>query len=142
MAALAGAIEGRRRALQFLLTAWVLLPDHWHAIVFPRSPLNISQAMAAVKVSSTHLISGRHGERGLVWQGRFFDRALRTVKEYHEAVEYIHANPVKAGLATRAEDWPWSSAREYSGTLREKSTRHPVLPIDRVLLPSDERARI
>ncbi len=32
-----------------------------------------------------------------MWQGRFFDRAVRTVKEYHEKVEYIHLNPVKPG---------------------------------------------
>ncbi len=54
-------------------------------------------------------------ERGVLWQGRFFDpaplplnifgagrrRALRTVKEYNEKVEYIHLNPVKAGLVKR-----------------------------------------
>ena len=59
LAVLADAIQGRRTALQFLLTAWAFLPDHWHAIIFPRSPLTISQAMAAVKVSWTLLISGR-----------------------------------------------------------------------------------
>jgi len=32
----------------------------------------------------------------------FFYRALRTVKEYNEKVEYIHLNPVKAGLVSRA----------------------------------------
>ncbi|HUZ47594.1 MAG TPA: hypothetical protein VMW54_13235 [Terriglobia bacterium] len=47
-----------------------------------------------------------------------------------------------AGLSKRTEDWPWSSAREYSGSVHEKATRHPVLPIDRVLLPSDEQTRI
>jgi len=46
------------------------------------------------------------------------------------------------GLVRRAEEWFWSSAREYSGSLQQDSTRHPFLPIDRVLLPSDERKRI
>ena len=41
-------------------------------------------------------------EGGVLWQGRFFDRALRTVKEYHEKVEYIHLNPVKRGLVHRS----------------------------------------
>ena len=64
------------------------------------------------------------------------------MKEYGEMVAYLHHNPVKAGLVRRAEDWPWSSAREFTGTLGENATRHPLLPIDRVLLPSDERTRI
>jgi hypothetical protein len=71
-----------------------------------------------------------------------FDRALRTVKEHHEKVDYIHQNPVRAGLVERAEDWPWSSVREYSGTLRAPASVHPILRIDRILLPADERARI
>ena len=139
---LARAMRERRERHRFLVTAWVFLPDHWHAIFFPSSPLTISRVMEAIKVSSTLLISGRRAERGLVWQGRFFDRALRTVKEYHEAVDYLHTNPVRAGLAKQAEDWPWSSVREYTGLVQEKATRHPLLPIDRVVLPADEWTRI
>ena len=127
---------------RFPLTAWVLLPDHWHAIFFPRFPLTLSRVLEAIKVGSTLRINGQRKEHGLLWQRRFFDRALRSVKEYGETVTYIHHNPVKAGLVRRAEDWPWSSAREYTGTFAEDATRHPVLPIDRVLLPSDERTRI
>ena len=87
-------------------------------------------------------INRRRAASGEVWQPRFFDRALRTVKEYNEKIEYLHLNPVRAGLVQRAQEWPWSSVREYSGSLQEEATRHPILPIDRVLLPSDERKRI
>jgi putative transposase len=141
-ACLARVIDERRKKYAFLLTAWVLLPDHWHAIVSPRHPITISRVMEAIKVSSTLRINRARGEAGLVWQGRFFDRALRTVKEYHDMVEYIHQNPPKAGLVSRAEDWTWSSVHEYSGTLRAAASTHPVLQIDRVLLPADSQARI
>ena len=98
--------------------------------------------MKSFKNGSTIQINRQRGERGELWQARFFDRALRTVKEYNEKIEYIHLNPVKAGLVQQPEEWPWSSVREYSGSLQEEATRHPILPIDRVLLPSDERTRI
>jgi len=78
----------------------------------------------------------------LLWQGRFFDRALRTVKEYDEKVESLHQNPVQAGLASRAEDWRWSSVYDYMSSLMA-STRSPgILSIGRVLLPADKRTRI
>jgi hypothetical protein len=111
-------------------------------VIGVRYPKTISVVMESIKVSSTRQMNSRRKQAGKLWQGRFFDRALRTVKEYNRAVEYIHLNPVKAGLVQRPEDWPWSSAREYSGSLEEDATRHPWLPIDRVLLPSDERTRI
>jgi hypothetical protein len=38
---LAGSIESRRTQHRFLLTAWVFLPDHWHAIVMPPYPSTI-----------------------------------------------------------------------------------------------------
>jgi hypothetical protein len=93
-------------------------------------------------VGSTHRINAGRRESGLLWQPRFFDRALRTVKEYYERVEYIHLNPVRAGLVKRAEDWPWSSARDYTGSVSAAVAPHRVLAIDRILLPADERTRI
>ena len=63
--------------------------------------------------SSMSAVNRLRGEEGELWQPRFpsaglrvcFDRALCTVKEYNEKVEYIHLNPVKAGLVSRPEDW-------------------------------------
>ncbi|MGD0126856.1 MAG: hypothetical protein ABSF46_15955 [Terriglobia bacterium] len=77
-----------------------------------------------------------------MWQPRFFDRALRTVKEYNEKVEYIHLNPVKAGLVSRPEDWRWSSHNEYAGMSAEEQKKRCGLIVDRVRIPSDPRARI
>ncbi|TAM81799.1 MAG: transposase [Acidobacteria bacterium] len=139
---LARVISARRIEHEFLLTAWVFLPDHWHAVIGVRYPKTISVVMESIKVSSTRQMNSRRKQAGRLWQGRFFDRALRTVREYNRAVEYIHLNPVKAALVQRVEDWPWSSAREYSGSIQDETTRHPLLPIDRVLLPSDQRTRI
>lgn len=141
-ACLARVTGERREAHHFLLTAWVILPDHWHAIIGPRFPLTISTVMESIKVSSTRLINRARGERGVFWQGRFFDRALRTVKEYNEKVEYIHLNPVKAGLVARPENWPWSSVHDYTGSVNAPAGPGSPIPVDRVLLPGDERKRI
>ena len=139
---LARVIGERRQKYDFLLPAWVFLAEHWHAIFFPQFPLSISTVLEAIKVGSTHRINAGRRERGLLWQPRFFDRAVRTVKEYYEKVEYIHLNPVRAGLVERAEDWPWSSVRDYTGWLSGTVSAHPILPIDRIPLPADERTRL
>ncbi len=142
LSVLAEAIRGRREAQRFLLSAWVLLPDHWHAIIFPRHALTISRVMESVKVSATRLINRDRGERGVLLQGRFFDRALRTVKEYNEKVEYIHLNSVTAGIVKRPEDWKWSSVHDYTGTVKAPSGTGSPFPVDRILLPAEEKTRI
>ena len=93
-------------------------------------------------MASTRRINTRQDVSGRLWQGRFFDRALRTVKEYHETVEYIHRNPVRRGLAKRAEDWRWSSVHEYGRPDSVPPFGWPPLRIDRVRIPADPKARI
>jgi len=44
------------------------------------------------------------------WHREYWDRFIRDDRHFQETVEYIHLNPVKAGLVARAEDWAWSSA--------------------------------
>jgi len=142
---LANALARMRRKHGLLLTAWVFLPDpsaDGHAIIYPPHPLTVSRVFQAVKVSSTTAINVRRGERGELWQGRFFDRALRTVREYNEKVEYIHLNPVRRGLVERAEQWRWSSVHEYAGVSGEEQERRCGLRIDRVRLPADENTPI
>jgi len=141
-ARLARVIHERRQKHGFLLTAWVFLPDHWHAILFPRFPASISRVMESIKVGSTLHINADRKASGLLWQPRFFDRALRSVKEYHAKVAYLHLNPVRAGLVQRAEDWPWSSVHDYTGSLKAAVSANRMLAIDRVLLPADERSQI
>ncbi|HEV2379951.1 MAG TPA: transposase [Terriglobia bacterium] len=139
---LARVISWRRKVHGFLLTAWVLLPDHWHAIIYPQHPLTISEAMEAIKVSATRRINRGRQTLGPLFQSRFFDRALRTVKEYGETVEYIHWNPVRRGYVSRPEAWKWSSAKEYAGVDAAEQLPAGGLTIDRVRLPAEARTPI
>jgi REP element-mobilizing transposase RayT len=135
-------VRERRGEHHFLFTAWLFLPGYWHAILFPRFPVCISRVMESIKVGSTPRLNASRGESGLLWEPRFFDRALRSVKEYHEKVEYMHLNPVRAGLVRRAEDRRWLSVHDYIGGLSIAVSANDILATDRVLLPTDEGARI
>jgi hypothetical protein len=113
----------------------------WSAIA-PACPLTISTALKSVKTSSMIGINVRRGEAGELGQERFFDRALRTVREDHEKVEYLHLNPVRRGFVKNPEDWKRSSLREYAGVSGENPERFCGLRSDRVPLPFDVRTRI
>jgi hypothetical protein len=89
-----------------------------------------------------HAVNQCRGAEGELWQPRFFDRALRAVKEYSEKVECIHLNPVRAGLVSRPEDWRWSSYNEYAGMSADEQTGRCGLIVDRVRMPSDPRTNL
>ncbi len=135
-APLADAFEASQKQVGFLLTAWVFLPDHWHAILCRRPPIRISDAMQMIKQRSTHAIGAARSGTSRLWQPRFHDHGLRTVREYMDAVTYIHLNPVRRGLVRRPEEWKWSSVHDYSpGGISP-------LPVDRANLPLDQDASL
>jgi hypothetical protein len=67
---------------------------------------------AVVKLVIAALLSGaRLGRIGEpFWQKESYDHWVRSETEWNRIASYIEENPVKAGLAARAEDYPWSSA--------------------------------
>jgi putative transposase len=137
-ALLARAFNRARALHPFHLTAWVFLSDPaaaGHCICAPVYPITISVAVKSVKQSSMSAVNERRGAEGELWQPRFFDRALRTVREYNEKVEYIHLNPVRAGLVSRPEDWRWSSYNEYAGMGADEQNECYGLIVDRVRMP-------
>lgn len=48
------------------------------------------------------------------WQTRFYDFNVWSYAKKIEKLKYMHRNPVKRGLVSRPEDWPWSSFRHYA----------------------------
>jgi hypothetical protein len=105
-------------------------------------PVTLSRVMESIKVGATMRINAGRGEQGLLWQPRFFDRALRSVKEYSEKVGYIHLDPARASLVKPAEEWQCSSEHDSTGGLRATSRPNRTLASDRVVLLADERGRI
>ncbi len=48
------------------------------------------------------------------WQARYHDFNVFTERKFVEKLRYLHRNPVKRGQVAKAEDWPWSSFRNYA----------------------------
>ncbi|MGA2073717.1 MAG: hypothetical protein ABSH52_09450 [Terriglobia bacterium] len=107
---------------------------HWHAIFYPRSPLTISRVMEATKDGATKRINRSRGEVGRLLEARFFDRALRTVHEYNEKVQYIHLNPVRARPARHPEAVARTTASVVRGFFNRRTADRknggPRYPLD------------
>jgi REP element-mobilizing transposase RayT len=96
----------------YTLMAWVIMPNHVHAILTPFAAEPLWSIIQTWKSVSAHRIQRRRGCHGTLWQRSYFDRMIRSPKHLAQAVLYIEHNPVKAGLALAPHDWPWSSAHE------------------------------
>ncbi len=122
---LAKAIRDSRRKLHFLFLGYVLMSDHWHALIWPAFPLTISRVVQDVKWISARSLNQERHSSGLVWQHQFWDRFLRHAQEFRERLDYMHLNPVRKGFVRRPQDWPWSSYNNF-GLDKEKIKLCPM----------------
>jgi putative transposase len=91
---------------KYLLHEFVVMPDHVHALITPASQISLERAVQFIKGG----FSFRFKSRFPVWQAGFSNHRVRDFVEYQNHREYIWLNPVRAGLAERAEAYRYSSA--------------------------------
>ena len=104
------ALEASRRRLKFLLCGYVLMLDHWHALVWPQYPLLISEVLHDVKKVSAGKFHARRGSRNAFWQHQFWDRFVRDEKEFTLAQPLLAVRaPDIPGLGIPSYDW-WNEA--------------------------------
>jgi REP-associated tyrosine transposase len=135
--------------LEFRLLGYVLMPEHFHLLIWPQEKANPSRIVASLKqrtartilqvlkqeaqsnwfqsmLEAVRLPASVHDEATFrVWQRRFYDFNVWSDKKRLEKLDYMHDNPVHRRLVDSPADWPWSSWRHYN--LGDSS----VLSIDR-----------
>ncbi len=96
----------------FELYGYCLMSNHFHLLVRPRGA-PISRIMQSLLVSHTQRYHKNHRSGGHVWQGRFKSPVIQNDEHLLTVLRYIEANPLRARLVARAEDYPWSSYRAH-----------------------------
>lgn len=96
---------------RYKLHAWVLMPNHVHVLLTPKKNVLLSQIVHSWKSYTAKKAQTILGSHSTFWQQEYFDRMIRNEKHYYASVEYIHNNPVKAGLCKASGEWKFGSAR-------------------------------
>ena len=105
----------RRTAIEerFALLAYCFMPDHAHLLIEARA----ADASALRFIRNAKQYSGYYYQRAFaarLWQRYGFERVLRDDEESFAVARYILENPVRAGLATKVEDYPFVGSDMYS----------------------------
>src|ERR1017187_3647682 len=105
---------GNGAAGDYLLHAWVVMPNHVHLLITPQ--VEVPALLRRLKG-----VSAREGNQLLrqtgqpFWQDESYDRLVSSASEFQRVENYILQNPVRAGLARSAEEYPWSSISRPGG---------------------------
>lgn len=96
---------------RYRVLAWCVMPNHVHVIVEQMQGWPLASVTHSWKSFTANRINRLLGRKGALWLREYFDRFMRDDDHLNGTIQYVEANPVKAGLVARAEDWRWSSAR-------------------------------
>lgn len=122
------AIDEARASCGFLLFAYVIMPDHVHLLTdAPRKPSVVLQYIKGIighrviEYLKTHNfksslrklqhVEWKRKHQFSLWQHDSDVFSVTSESKFMEKVNYIHLNPVRAGLVERVEEYRWSSAR-------------------------------
>jgi len=106
VSALRFAVEHNR----IYLRAFVVMPDHWHALLALREPWTLAKFMHHFMSYVAQKTGRFFNTRDAAWQDGYYDTHVKTAKQFEYVAYYIDQNPVVKGLVNSAERWDASSA--------------------------------
>lgn len=100
---------------RYHLHAWCVMPNHVHVLVEPL--MDLAVLVQGWKSFTSRWILRQNQRLALqipatnqLWMREYWDRYIRDAEHYQKVVDYIHLNPVRAGLCRTPDEWHWSSA--------------------------------
>jgi len=114
------------------IIGYCLMPNHVHLMVIPSSGESLQKMMQGLTLCYCQHINRKYRRTGRLWESRYHSCIIDREAYLWAIARYIEQNPVRAMLAERPADYPYSSARAHCGLLQD-----PVL--GDILFPETEQ---
>lgn len=105
------------KKFEVAIHAYVLMPDHFHLLVTPKSDEGIGKMMQWIGRHYVPYFNHRYSRAGTLWQGRFKSLIIDSVPYFMLCSRYIESNPVRNKLVVHPADYAESSYLHHSGAL-------------------------
>lgn len=113
-------LDENARKFEVQVHAYVLMTNHFHLLATPATPAGLPSLMQAVGRRYVRYFNQRQGRSGTLWEGRYRSTLIQADRYLLACMVYMDLNPVRAGIAATAKDYPWSSHRHYVGMRDDK----------------------
>lgn len=95
---------------KYNVISWCIMPNHVHVLIELIENVSLSNILHSWRSFSSNEINKILNRTGRLWMPEYFDRFIRDNEHFNNVVNYIHNNPVKAGLVDDPTKYKWSSA--------------------------------
>jgi putative transposase len=95
---------------RFLLHAYVLMPDHFHALITPSPDISLEKAMQLIKGGFSFRVKREMNSNLEIWQAGFTEHRVHDDEDFVRHASYTRDNPVRARIVEAANEYLYSSA--------------------------------
>lgn len=104
------------------ILAYCLMPNHYHFLIVQRGDVGAGLTVQLALNRYTKAMNRAYGRSGTLFEGPFRAKEVTSERYLRRLSGYIHANPAKAGLVRRPEQWMFSNYRSWIGRGRKTPT--------------------
>ena len=102
-----------RNNYNIIIISYCIMNNHAHMLLYSENILNISQFMKSVNTSYAAYYNKVQERVGYVFRDRFLSEPITNKKYLFNCIAYIHNNPVKANIVRSADEYSYSSFKDY-----------------------------
>lgn len=122
-------VEDKRQYLKFInkakdetdiyIVSYCIMDNHVHILVKEKSIEDLSRFMHKINTLYAIYYNKKYNRVGYVFRDRYKSQVIYSEKQLYTCINYIHNNPVKAGICKLASEYEYSSYNEYMKNMEE-----------------------
>lgn len=106
---------------------YCLMPNHFHIVLFICDESKIERSLTRLFISYSKAINKSMARSGPLFDGRFKSKLIPENNYLLHLSRYIHLNPVRANMVTKAEDWLYSSYQLYISNFQSSFVKKEII---------------
>jgi len=103
-------LRSTMRSKRIIVHDFVVMPNHVHILMTVPGDISLEKAMQLIKGGFSFRAKKELGFTGEIWQRGYSDVRINDERSFKQHQDYINSNPVKAGLASAAEEYVFGTA--------------------------------
>jgi REP element-mobilizing transposase RayT len=112
------------------IIAYCIMNNHSHILLKSDKTEELSNFMHALNTQYAMYYNKRHNKVGYVFRNRYKSEGIYTNNHLYNCIRYIYNNPVKAGICSKPEEYPYSNFKENKLKLKETEKEYNFMDIE------------
>ena len=102
-------INSEEKSLDIKILSYCIMDNHSHILINTQNINDMATFMHKINTQYAVYYNKKHDRTGYVFKNRYKSQVIMSLKHLYRCIDYIHENPIKAGICEDKSDYRFSS---------------------------------